>query len=80
MKSDPNHRFMHAQIKRIEIDKWFKGCDIKRDPGAEYVFEWIGNNADAFRRKWDESKCQSCLSWDACGHAVKPDCSDFNPA
>jgi hypothetical protein len=73
-------RFMITQIRRIELDKWYEGEKEKRDPGAEYVFKWIGTNADAFRRQWENSKCQSCAKWRHCGHSVSSECSDFNPA
>jgi hypothetical protein len=73
-------RFKQIQIKRIEIDKWYEGEKKKRDPGAEYVFNWIGTRAPSFRQQWEESKCQSCSKWRMCGHSVKTDCSDFNQA
>ncbi len=78
MESDQT-RFMRAQIKRIEIDKWIEGVNSRRDPGPDYVFRWIGNNADAFRRQWEQSKCRACSNWYDCGHSVKTLCSEFKP-
>lgn len=73
-------RFMRAQIRRIEIDKWIEGVHRKCDPGSDYVFRWIGKYANDFRTQWERSQCKACSNWYDCGHAVRTMCPDFKPA
>ncbi len=79
MESQRSACFMQAQIKRIEIDKWCEGCSTKRDPGKEFIFNWIKNYAREFRYKWEHSSCKSCQNAKDCGHLVKKDCKNFKP-
>ena len=46
---------MHDQIHQIELDKWFEGERIGRDPGQTYVREWIKQNSLSFRKQWESS-------------------------
>lgn len=43
---------MLAQKEAIEVAKWLLGEKIGRDPGDEFVIEWIKENAEEFRRDW----------------------------
>jgi hypothetical protein len=69
--------YMCAQIKKIDIDKWYEGCCIKRDPGQVFVMTWIKNNAARFRKAWEYSLCKKCYFVDECGYKVKQDCKIF---
>lgn len=44
--------FMEAQKDAIDVAKWLLGEKIGRDPGDEFVMEWIRENAEEFRRNW----------------------------
>ena len=43
---------MAAQTEAIEIAKWLLGEKLGRDPGPEFVLEWIKENAEEFRTNW----------------------------
>lgn len=68
---------MYAQIKKIDIDKWYEGCRIKRDPGQVFIITWIKNNAAWFRKAWEYSLCKNCCFVNECGYKVKQDCKFF---
>lgn len=70
-------KYMLIQKRRIEIEKWCKGCEIRRDPGPEFIIEWIQSNGDTFRRKWEASLCKTCSSITDCGHQLRNECSQF---
>lgn len=53
MTNDKFTEYMHDQIHQIEIDKWFEGERIGRDPGQSYVMEWIKTNSLKFRTEWE---------------------------
>ena len=72
-------RFMHVQIRKIEIDKWCEGCRIEQDPGRPYVAEWIRKNAHWFRSAWESSQCRSCRNWVECGHQALQRCMNYSP-
>jgi hypothetical protein len=76
MDSD-QFRFRQVQIKKIEVDKWCAGCGMQRDPGSEYVLEWINRHAQWFRNQWEVSRCRRCSSWCNCGHFVREDCHTY---
>lgn len=44
--------FMVAQKDAIEVAKWLLGEELGRDPGDEFVQEWIKTHAEDFRRNW----------------------------
>ncbi len=75
---DPNKRFLFVQVKRINLDKWYEGIRIKRDPGSHYVYRWIDEKAESFRNNWNNSRCRFCEHWHACGHEIRAHCSRFN--
>ena len=44
--------FMDAQKDAIEVAKWLLGEQLGRDPGDEFVQEWIKTHAEDFRNNW----------------------------
>lgn len=44
--------FMAAQKEAIEVAKWLLGEKLGRDPGQEFVMQWIRDNAENFRANW----------------------------
>ncbi len=71
------HKFITVQRKRIDKEKWYKGCDIQQDPGQEFILEWIDNNAAEYRLAWNVSKCKSCTQWHQCGYRVRTICDSY---
>lgn len=53
MTNDKFTEYMHDQINQIEIDKWLEGERICRDPGQQFVREWINKNSLKFRTEWE---------------------------
>lgn len=72
------NKYMIIQRKRIEIDKWLKGCEIKCDPGTDFVFNWIEIKAESFRRNYERSLCKNCQSSLKCGYELRRDCDDYS--
>ena len=70
--------FMFAQIKRIEIEKWYEGTRRKCDPGNEFVIWWILHYGSWFRSAWDNSLCTRCSNKQQCGHEVRTECNIFD--
>lgn len=52
MTPEEHREFMLAQKEAIEVAKWLLGEKIGRDPGDEYILQWIKENAEEFRRNW----------------------------
>jgi len=52
MDQEEFKEFMAAQKDAIEVAKWLLGEKIGRDPGEEFVTEWIRENAAEFRKNW----------------------------
>lgn len=71
------NKFMKIQRKKIEIDKWCEGCASQYDPGNQYVFEWIFENAKWFRQSWEQSWCVSCQLSEECGYNVLKECDRY---
>jgi len=71
------HKFITVQRKRIDEEKWHQGCNIKKDPGQEFILEWIDNNAAEYRQAWNASKCKSCIHWQHCGYRVRIKCNSY---
>jgi len=71
-------RFIESQKHRIEFEKWIEGEKLKKDPGDEYILEWILKNAPDFRKQWEESDCVECIKWRECGYLVKKECDEFD--
>ena len=53
MTNDKFTEYMRDQVKQIELDKWLEGERICRDPGQQYVREWIKNKSLLFRTQWE---------------------------
>ena len=70
-------RFNYVQLKMIEIDKWIKGEQIQRDPGKDFILNWINTNASQARFSWESSQCRKCKNWQLCGHLLKKNCPNF---
>ena len=70
-------KFLKSEMKKIDEDKWYEGERIFRDPGQEYIVNWINQNAKSWRSEWDNSACQHCASWKECGHKLKKACERF---
>lgn len=77
MSDNKNARFLVVQRKRIEHDKWCRGCGINDDPGPAYVMDWIKNYAVDFREAWDQSKCCGCKHYKQCGLLVLTSCDRY---
>jgi len=75
--ADKNN-FINAEVKAIEIAKWLAGERMKKDPGNDFVSQWIQNKAKKYRQKWKESKCQYC-SIEKCRYKNTSKCSKFKP-
>ena len=43
---------MAAQTDAIEVAKWLLGEKHGRDPGQEFVMQWIKEHGQAFRDNW----------------------------
>jgi hypothetical protein len=71
-------QFIESERIKIDIDKWKKGEEIKKDPGQEYIIEWIEKNAAWFRDAWENSKCKFCKHVLWCGYKVEKECSGFS--
>jgi hypothetical protein len=72
-------KYIEIEKNKIEIDKWRKGVELNKDPGDQYIIEWIEKNASWFRESWDNSNCKYCIHWKWCGWKVEKDCSGFIP-
>ncbi len=70
--------FMRAQSKKIEIEKWCEGVRMQRDPGMEFVVNWILNHGEWFRRAWEKSLCCKCRLSGYCGYEVREHCVQFS--
>ena len=75
--TDELEKFIKAEIHKIDIDKWIFGEQIKRDPGREYILEWIDKNAPNFRQSWNKSKCKDCLNCEICGYNLLSACNGY---
>lgn len=53
MTNDKFTEYMRDQINQIEIDKWLEGERIGRDPGQQYVLDWIKQNSINYRKEWE---------------------------
>lgn len=52
MTQDEFKEFLEAQKEAIEVAKWYLGEKIGRDPGQEFVQQWINEHAKEFRDNW----------------------------
>ena len=69
---------IHAEKKKIEIDKWNEGIKIHHDPGPEFTPKWIDEHGAEFHQKWLKCKCRTCTKSDECGHKELMECNEYN--
>lgn len=53
MTSEQFQQYMKDQIHTIEESKWYEGERIGRDPGHQYVMDWIKTNSIKYRKEWE---------------------------
>lgn len=70
-------KYTYCQIQKIDLDKWYEGVRMQRDPGQRFILEWIDRNAAWFREAWNNSLCQTCSNWRNCGHQVLQGCEFY---
>ena len=74
---DKNQKFIKIELKYFDDAKFYEGINIHKDPGQEFIFNFIQINAQTLREKWEKSKCQHCYKWKNCGHLLKVECKNF---
>lgn len=47
--------FMETQISWIDVAKYYEGIRIGRDPGEDFVREWVKKHGAEFRAWWNEN-------------------------
>lgn len=52
MNQEEFKEFMAAQTDAIEVAKWLLGEKLGRDPGQEFVMQWIKEHGQEFRDNW----------------------------
>lgn len=52
MKKEQLAKFLQKQKDLIDKAKWIEGERICKDPGSEYVADWIKKNASKFRKNY----------------------------
>jgi hypothetical protein len=79
-------KYMRAQCTEIDVDKWFEGIKCCKDPGQEYILDWITTKGESFRKKWDDSCCSQCGKWNRSIHHSRicclqmlKECKGFEP-
>jgi len=78
MENDEIKKSLYIQMKTIDQSKWFQGENIKQDPGQEFIINWIKNNAEEWRNKYNKCICKNCECWKECGEKLKTDCQNFS--
>jgi hypothetical protein len=79
VKAD-NEKFMKCQVKKLDIEKWYEGLRIHRDPSSEYIFNWVKENAQMYRDQWFNSACSYCPKWETCGWKAVEQCQEEQDA
>lgn len=55
MDNEEFSEYMKAQIDAMNLAKWYEGERIGRDPGEEFLIQFIKNgSAEAYRKDWEE--------------------------
>jgi hypothetical protein len=75
-KSETNIKFMRCQVKKIDIDKWYEGLRLNRDPSSDYINDWVEKNAKKYREEWFKSACVTCPQWEKCGWKAVEQCHE----
>lgn len=52
MNQEEFKEFIAAQTDAIEVAKWLLGEKLGRDPGQEFVMQWIKEHGQEFRDNW----------------------------
>lgn len=52
MNQEEFKEFMAAQTDAIQVAKWLLGEKLGKDPGQEFVIQWIKENGKDFRDNW----------------------------
>ena len=73
----PFKNYMINQVHKIEIDKWNEGERTDKDPGVDFIVQWIRKNGATFKELWKKSICKSCIHCDECGFEVKEECKKY---
>jgi hypothetical protein len=69
--------FIKAEVHYLDDAKYLEGINIHKDPGNEFVMNWIATSSKSFREKWDMSACKNCCHGGICGDRLKSNCNDF---
>ena len=69
--------FLSAEQKFITESKYYKGINLHKDPGDEYITECIEKKAKTFREMWNLSVCKNCVKAGKCGNNLRIDCANF---
>jgi hypothetical protein len=66
-----------SEIRRIEIEKWKEGERINRDPGKEFVLNWIKTYGEEFNDKFYKSDCRTCAKVLNCPNVPMQHCNQY---
>ena len=69
--------YLQVQMNLIDIDKWNEGMRLHKDPGEEFVREWVEKHAKEFHIKWNKSVCHNCKYQLDCGWELLEQCDKF---
>lgn len=69
--------FLKAEHKFLEESKYYKGIELNKDPGEDYVIECVNKKAKKFREMWNLSVCKDCKCAGECGNNLRLDCNNF---
>lgn len=57
MNREEMKEFNSAQVDAMNLAKYYEGIRIGRDPGEEFLRQWVTNgSAAAFRKYWELNK------------------------
>ena len=62
---------LRLKLKKMELDK-----SKENNPGDDFFTKWVDKHAEEFSKKWEISKCKTCLKCEKCGFKQKNEC-DF---
>lgn len=69
-------KFLKFEKQYIDDAKYYQGLKSKKDPGDDYIMDWISTSGQEFRDKWNNSSCKNCVKIDECGHNLKQKCDN----
>lgn len=50
-EAEAQKEFIQKQVDQINLEKWLEGERIGRDPGDEFVRNWVKNKAKKYREE-----------------------------